>query len=249
MYYYRTNRKLIGSRNAAAPRSAYTEQSIAVPGPPAGPGGTITFYNLLPAFNGLQDNVFDNQDALDTTYHGVELSASKRLSDRWQLLAGVTFGKNEGGVLTGDLNDPNNELNFPQGIEGTDSAYALRVSGTYLAPYDINVSGSFVMNDGYPYQSVFGVTRTAFPSLTRSTQNVRLTERGVERLPDVAMIDLRFSRTFRLGGRRLTPLLEVFNLTNADTIVGYNANVGTSYLLPTEILSPRLVRFGVMVDF
>ena len=157
------------------PSSAYTEHSIAVPGAPQGPGGNVTFYNLLPAFNGLQDNVFGNEDVLDTTFNGVELTASKRLRDRWQLLAGVTFGKNEGGVLTGDLNDPNNALNFPQGIEGTDSAYAFRISGSYVAPYDINLSGSFILNDGYPYQSAYAVTRTVFPTLTRSSQTVRLT--------------------------------------------------------------------------
>ena len=91
------------------------------PSPPSGPGGNITFYNLLPAFNGLQDNVFGNEDVLDTDFNGVELTASKRMRNRWQLLAGLTLGKNEGGVLTNDLNDPNNALNFPQGIEGTDS--------------------------------------------------------------------------------------------------------------------------------
>ena len=128
-YYHRTNRKIVGSRNVRVPSTAYTEHTIAVPGGASGPGGEVTFYNLLPAFNGLQDNVFDNEDVLGTTFNGVEISASKRLRDRWQLLAGLTLGKNEGGVLTGDLNDPNNALNFPEGIEGTDSAYAFRVSG------------------------------------------------------------------------------------------------------------------------
>ena len=193
--------------------------------------------------------MFDNYDVLDTDYQGVEFTASKRMSDRWQLLAGLTFGRNEGGVLTGDLNDPNNLLNFPQGIEGTDSEYTYRVSGSYVAPYEISLSGSFIVNDGYPYQSTYAVTRTVFPTLTRSSQNVRLSERGDERLPDVTMIDLRVSRTFRLGERRITPMIELFNLTNADTVVGYNVNVGSSYLRPTEILSPRLVRFGFSVDF
>jgi hypothetical protein len=78
---------------------------------------------------------------------------------------------------------------------------------------------------------------------------VRLTRRGDERLPDVAMIDLRLSRTFQFNDRRITPMIESFNLTNADTVVGYNANVGTSYLRPTEILSPRLLRLGISVDF
>jgi hypothetical protein len=251
MYYHRTNRKVIGQRNVAVPPSAYREHSIDVPGGSSGPGGAITFFNLNPAFQGqaFQDNVFDNEDLLDTTYNGVEITAAKRMTNRWQMLAGVTLGRNYGGVANGDLNDPNNLLNFPRGIEGTDSKYAFRVSGSYTTKYDINVSGSFILNDGYPYQSQFAVTRTAFPTLTRSSQTVRLAERGAERLPDVAMVDLRLSRTFRFTDRRITPVVEVFNLGNADTITGYNNNVGNTYLRPTEILSPRIVRAGVTVDF
>jgi hypothetical protein len=249
MYYHRTNRQQIGQRNQAVPSSAYTEHTVSVPGSPAGPGGSVTFFNLDPAFTGRQDNVFDNESLLDTTYDGVEITAAKRMNNRWQMTAGLTLGKNFGGVAGGDLNDPNNALNFPEGIEGTDSAYAFRLSGSYLAPYDISVSGSFILNDGYPYQSQYAVTRTVFPALTRSSQTVRLTERGDERLPDVRMIDLRVSRTFRFGERRVTPLVELFNLGNADTIIGFNNNVGGTYLRPTEILSPRIVRFGVLVDF
>ena len=79
---------------------------------------------------------------------------------------------------------------------------------------------------------------------------MRLSRRGDERLPDVAMIDLRVSRTFRV--RRSANHADDRDLqpdSNADTVVGYNVNVGSSYLRPTEILSPRLVRFGISVDF
>jgi hypothetical protein len=43
------------------------------------------------------------------------------------------------------------------------------VSGSYIAPFEINVSGSFILNDGYPYQSAYAVTRGVFPTLTRSS--------------------------------------------------------------------------------
>jgi hypothetical protein len=76
-----------------------------------------------------------------------------------------------------------------------------------------------------------------------------LSERGDERLPDVAMVDLRISRSFRFGTRRITPLIEVFNLGNADTIVGYTTTVGSAYLRPSDILAPRIVRVGLTMDF
>jgi hypothetical protein len=250
-YFHRTNRRQIGSRNLKVPASAYTEHTVAVPGAPAGPGGAATFFNLDPAFVGqaFQDNVFTNEPLLDTTYDGIELTAAKRFSSHWQLLAGLTLGRNEGGVATGDLNDPNNSAVFPDGIEGTDSRYAFRLAGSYSAPWGLNVSGSVIVNDGYPYVSQFNVTRTQFAALTRSSQTARLTRRGDERLPDVMMVDLRVSRTFRVGTRRILPLVEVFNLSNADTVVGYSSTVGAAYLRPSDILSPRIVRAGVTIDF
>ena len=194
--------------------------------------------------------MFDNEDVLDTAFKGVELTASKRMRDRWQLLAGLTLGKNEGGVLTGDLNDPEQRAELPAGIEGTDSAYAFRAVGLVrgavrhqrqrqLHPerrlsVPVGLRGHA---DGVPGADAIEPDR---PAVQR---------RGDERLPDVAMIDLRVSRTFRFNDRRDHADARMFNLTNADTVVGYNANVGGSYLRPTEILSPRLLRLGISVDF
>jgi hypothetical protein len=256
MYYHRTNRNRIGQRNVAVPSTAYTEHQVAVPGPPTGPSGTFTFYNLNSAFFGgaFLENVYDNEEILDTDYDGVELTAVKRFSDRWQLLAGLTLGRNEGGVVTGDLNDPNNALTFPEGIVGNDSKYSIKVAGSYLIPWgEVMVSGSLLRNEGFPYSSSFRVTRTVFPTLTRADQVIaRLAERGDERYPDVTLLDLRFSRPFRLGRARqinVEPLVELFNLGNASTIVARNSSVGSRYLFPTEILSPRIVRVGFSVTF
>jgi hypothetical protein len=256
MYYRRTNRNQIGQRNVAVPSTAYSQQQVTVPGPPTGPGGTFTFYNLSSAFFGgaFLENVFDNEAILDTDYNGVEFTAVKRFSDRWQLLAGLTLGKNEGGVVGGDLNDPNNALVFPEGIVGNDSKYSIKVAGSYLVPWgDVMVSGSLLRNQGYPYTSSFSVTRTVFPALTRASQSIpRLAARGDERYPDVTLVDLRFSRPFRVGRDRaihIEPLVEIFNIGNASTIVSRTTGVGSRYLFPTEILSPRIVRVGLSARF
>ena len=252
VYFHRTNRKLVGFRNVRAPASAYTPITIGIPGEPTGPGGQVTFYNLSPNVFGQAfiDNVYDNDPVLDQDYDGVEMTLTKRFSGRWQLMAGLTLGKNEGGVLTNDLNDPNNAENFPQGIVGDDSKYALRVAGSVMLPWDFMVSGSFIANQGYPFQSTYTITRTTYPALTRANQLVRLTSRGDERLEDVAMVDLRLSRSFALGGtRKFTPQVEIFNLGNASTVVRNTPAVGTLYLAPAEILAPRVVKIGFAMTF
>lgn len=261
MFYYRTNRKQMGQINTLQPASAYTAHTVTIAN---GPGGTVanprpttaTVYNISAAANTLAANVRDNVDYLDTTYKGVEFTATKRFSRKWQMQAGFTLGKNEGGVSGGtDLNDPNN-TRFPTGIIGNDSEQALRVSGSYTLPWDISFSGSVVANNGYPYVSTFNLTRAAAAAqgitLIRASQTIQLSKRGEERYDNVVMADLRLSKSFRFGARNFTPQIDFFNITNADTVVNHTTAVGGSYLLPSggdPILSPRTIRVGFSLNF
>ncbi|HZP47138.1 MAG TPA: TonB-dependent receptor [Vicinamibacterales bacterium] len=274
MYYYRTNRNQIGTSNTLVPASAYTASTVNIPNGPNGPT-SATLYNLTSAsFLSLSNQILDNQPFLDTKYNGVEFTANKRMSHRWQMVAGLTIGKNTGGLNTsagsgqattitgstnaGDLNDPN-QTRFANGIVGNDSPVAFRLSGSYTAPYDIQVAGSLVSNGGYPYVSTYTVTRAAFPSLctancgtglVRSSQLVILGDRGDERLPAVTLVDLRLSRAFRFGQRRISPQFDIYNLFNRYTPQGVGTGAqATSYLVPTSIVAPRIMRIGFSVDF
>lgn len=267
MFYYRANKDQIGQRNIAVPTSAYTPFTVNIPN---GPGGTVsspkpttvTVYNLDRTLVSANNTVRDNEPYLDTDYKGVEFTATKRFSNRWQMQAGFTIGKNEGGVNasggtgqsgTADLNDPNLTV-FPNGIIGNDSERAFRLSGSYRLPGDITVAGSVISNNGYPYVSTFAVSRalasTAGVTQTRASQTVFLSERGNERFPDVTMFDIRLSRPFRFGGgRSFSPQIEFFNVGNADTVVSQSNAVGSAYLRPAAILSPRIIKLGFSLNF
>jgi hypothetical protein len=266
MFYYRTNRDQFGQRNVAQPASAYTPFTATLTN---GPGGTlanpvpttVTVYNVSSAVNALTDNVRDNEPYFDTEYKGVEFTATKRFSQNWQMQAGFTIGSNKGGVAlnttgaqstTVDLNDPNIAL-FPEGIIGNDSELAFRLSGSYTLPWDVSLAGSLISNNGYPYVSYFAVTRaqaaTAGVTQTRASQTVFLSERGDERYRNVTMFDVRLARAFRFGNRSITPQIDFFNIGNADTVTTHNAAVGGTYLLPQEILSPRIIRVGFSLNF
>jgi hypothetical protein len=258
MFYYRTNRQQIGQVNTLVPTSAYTQFTVPVTN---GPGGTVaspkpttaTVFNLAPALVSAQNNIRGNQPYLDTDYKGVEITANKRFSRNWQMVGGVTIGKNQGGTTNGtDLNDPNVTL-FPQGIIGNDSKWAFRLSGSYHLPYDLSLAGSLISNQGYPYTSSFSVSRalaaTQGVALTRASQTVLLSNRGDERLPNVTSLDLRLSRAFKFGQRRISPQVDFFNIGNAAPIVSLNSAVGGTYLAPSEILAPRIIRVGFAVDF
>ena len=140
MFYYRTNRDQFGDRNNAVPASAYTQHTVTIPnGPGGGPGTTnlqpttVPVWNIPASLASADQTVRDNATYLDTEYKGVEFTATKRFSQKWQMQAGFTIGKNEGGFGGTDLNDPN-RVRFPRGIIGNDSERALRLSGSYELP-------------------------------------------------------------------------------------------------------------------
>ncbi len=269
MYYHRTNRNQIGVVNAAVTPDMYVPVTVNVPNGPNGPM-TQTVYNLAsPSFNSLANYQYQNSSYLDTDYNGLEITANKRFSNRWQMVAGLTFGANKGGLNTGgtatgqtnslgtvgtategDLNDPNATL-YHNGYVGYDSKVQFRMSGSYVLPYNISVAGSLISNTGYPYSSTYTVTRTVLPSLVRASQVIFLSNHS-ERLPAVTSIDLRFSRAFRFGSRQIVPQVDIFNIANSAAIVGLNPAVpasGSTYLAPNQILSPRIVKVGFSVDF
>jgi hypothetical protein len=262
MYYYRTNKKQIGQVNTLQPASAYTRHTVTIPN---GPGGTLSnpqpttaeVFNISVAANTQNASIRDNAEYLDTEYQGVEFTATKRFSRKWQMQMGFTLGKNEGGVSPGnDLNDPNN-TRYPQGIIGNDSEQALRLSGSYELPYGINFSGAMIANNGYPFVSTYSLTRAAAAAqgivLTRASQTIQLSRRGDERYDNVVMFDARLGKSFNFGaGRRFTPEISFFNITNADTVVNTTTAVGSSYRLPAggdPILSPRIIRVGFALSF
>jgi carboxypeptidase family protein/TonB-dependent receptor-like protein len=271
MYYHRTNRNQIGTRNTAVPPSDYTAATVSIPNGPNG-ATTATLYNLSNvAFNSQTLLILDNQPYLDTVYNGVEFTASKRLSHRWQMVAGLTVGKNTGGLNSsngqastissttgGDLNDPNT-LTYGNGIVGNDSPVAFRLSGSYQAPWNLLVAGTLISNSGFPYISTYSVTKAAFPGictsgcaggLVRSSQFVFLSDRGDERLPAVTQIDLRVSRSFRFGqNRRIVPQIDLFNVGNSYTPTSVVAAVGPTWRQPSAIISPRIARVGFSINF
>ena len=93
-------------------------------------------------------------------------------------------------------------------------------------------------------------TRPQGITLTRASQTVLLSDRGDERYrhrddvrhSPVEVVPFRLSRSF-------TPQVDFFNIGNADTVVNHNVAVGGTYLLPSEILAPRIIRIGFSLNF
>jgi hypothetical protein len=135
----------------------------------------------------------------------------------------------------------------------------------YPLPWHIQTSAIYQNSPGIPITASYVATNAEIlPSLGRNLGSCRgaATCNGnatVELIPAnsvfeprLQQVDLRFSRIFEFGRRRVRGDLDVYNMFNASNVL----NMNTTYSPPggvwqdvTQILAGRLVRFGVQVDF
>jgi hypothetical protein len=188
-------------------------------------------------------------------YKGVDLTATKRFSNRWQMAVALTLQDNPNYFPNGTRTflDPTG-LEFQDGVS-TISRYLFKAQGSYTLPWDVNVSANFNWNEGD--------TRTltingpgAVPGGTTGTINRNTLEFGPRdqfRFEAVKLLDMGVQKifSFRGGKNRVKLMVDGFNMLNVNTIRGYASN-NTSLAgatQPNSIVPPRVFRFGTSIQF
>jgi hypothetical protein len=245
IFIVRQQRRLFGSLNTAVPIENWigpltvTEVSS---------GQTVQVWNRPSTASA---NLFYNSSDLNTDYKGVDWTVSKRMSHNWSMLVGGSYGSANGTTRGGNRADPNvvyNPYDKDQ-ITNNDRPWSYRASGVYQLPYDFFVSATYQYQVGAPETTTVSVTNATI-SLAQGTQSVLVAPIGDVRYPNVAQLDLNLRKTFRLpGSQRLTPRLEVFNLTNEATITDWITQLGPTYHRPSGIQHGRLIKLEVAYDF
>jgi hypothetical protein len=73
---------------------------------------------------------------------------------------------------------------------------------------------------------------------------------GKYRLPKVSTLDARFEKQITFGSRRISFDVDLFNVLNRGTVLGRKYDVeATNFNAVTEIMNPRIARFGVRFNF
>src|SRR5262249_25971038 len=139
-------------------------------------------------------------NTLDSNFNGVDINFRKRMSSHWMVIGGFSYGHNHGDTyLTATINDLNNpNLFFRRGVLERDVPYSFKVAPVYEAPLGINVSANLQHFTGFPENTTVNVTSTTV-ALTQGSTSVRVQPRGTTRLPDNTILDVRFSKTVRIG--------------------------------------------------
>jgi hypothetical protein len=242
-YTRREKRNQLGQRNVAVPMSSYQRLTVVE----RNSGQTVTVYNQDTALRGRLDTVWDNENEMDSTYDGGDITLNKRLSNRWMLTGGVSIGRNIGYVGTADLNNPNSK-EFSRGIEGNSVPFSFSMSGLYELPYGISLSGSYQYQTGFPELTTVSVGSNTV-ALTQVTQSVTVAPRGDTRYPSLNQLDLSLRKSIRFGNRVFQPRLDIYNVTNNATIRTRTTQLGPTYHRPSAIQRGTLIKAGMHIDF
>jgi Carboxypeptidase regulatory-like domain len=251
-YHRRQHRDGLTVLDRARPSDAYT--AVTRTYTDLGAQQSITVYSLDPALVTRRDRIITNIDGLRSDYDGMIFTINKRLSNGWQLLAGLTFQSHDGfahngtftdpGTIT-DFNNPNYVLNRDTAAVFTDIPWSFGFSGSYQLPWEIVFSGKYTSGAGGPLMRTLVVS-----GLPQGSETVWVQPRGVDRTEDVTQfVDVRFAKRWTFPAMRLEGTVDVFNLLNANHVTGQVEAIGTTIGRPNRILTPRIIRFGVTARF
>ena len=103
-----------------------------------------------------------------------------------------------------------------------------------------------------PAQFLAATGRPLRPGLTSATVN--LLRQGDLYGDRVNVVDMRFTKILRFGGKRTNIGVDLYNMFNSNMATAFEAVYepvpgGGEWLQPTSVLQPRFVRFNVQFDF
>ena len=229
---------------------------------------TFQFYNRTST--AVNQTFFTNDRNARQTYNGIEISGTKRMSNRWQMLVGYTYSQSRIEGLSVNTN-PNNLINVTGPLAGQntgfngqigDRPHQFKVTGTYILPFwDVGLAGNLNRQSGIV------ITRQVTTAQTvggNSTVNVE--PLGSFRLPTRTAMDLRLFKNANFGTRALELSVDFHNITNTNTFWDARTLSGTINLRqngdpngaintvpqfgsPAQVYGPRNIRFNAAFRF
>jgi hypothetical protein len=254
--YFTTGGAGANGPNVLRPYSAYSIPiSRRDPGPDgilgnADDGSPVTFYDYTAAYRGAafvatQVTNFPKSDHP----RSMDFTVTRRMSGRWSAQGSYFFVKNSQ-WLQKTVNSPNDEF-FPL---DTTWSWGANVTATYRLPYDVHISGFLQSKTGvqgqrtYTFRQVDPDGGTPIAQLNNVT--LPLEPNGSQQLAAINIVNLRASKEFSLGGdRRLVVDFEVFNALNSNAPLAATFVSGPTFGYVTNVLPPRIARFGARFRF
>ena len=212
--------------------------------------------------------ITSNRKGYHRTFNGLELSATKRLSNRWMGRFGFSWNRSRE-----YFDDPSTSIIDPTSISAdpqvngatvtvptagsgksqiylTLPTYQFVANGYYQGPWGLNLGGNFLVRQGYSQMFFSNDVGTNDPVYSTKDVLVVPDRIGQYRLPAVKSLDARIEKMFQFQRTQVAFDFDVFNVLNSGTVLGRIYDVSASnFNQVAEIMNPRIARFGVRVQF
>ena len=125
-----------------------------------------------------------------------------------------------------------------------------RVSATYQNIGGIPITANHVVTNAQVAPSLGrNLGQCGVAAVCNGTAVIELIEPGTMYENRLSQLDLRFTRIFRFGRSKLNGNVDIFNILNANTVLGITTRYGPSWLVPTAVLGGRVMKLGFQLDF
>ena len=138
------------------------------------------------------------------------------------------------------------------------TGWTFKASGSYVFNRGVLVSLSYNAMKGEPYGRLFTVTepflRLADPNrttpLVQGNMTILAEKIGTYYLPSINVMNLRAQKEFVLRGtHRLQLMLNIFNLTGAETVTDVVETTNRAFRRPSTNITGTVLRFGARYTF
>jgi len=243
-------RDAIGTININRPLSAYAVPvSVLDPGPDGQPssaddGATFTAYGLTAEALALQPlNVTTNLPGSDSDYYTWEITATKRQTARWSLLASFTkTWVREAALGMGNDFTPNALINTTANQDRY-TTWQAKMHATVSLPFEIRVVPVVRAQSGTPF------ARTFVRPLNYGNATIKSEPLDANRTDTIAIADLRTEKALRIGPARVMGFVDLYNLFNSNAVQALTTSSGAAWLRPTAITAPRILRIGGRLEW
>lgn len=235
-----------------------------------------TWYLPIASFPGSTPYRMVDKSTSYRDYIGLDLTLTKRLSNRWFLDSSLTLQDQR--VHWGkSYLDPTNQWaldgkpygNWSDSYNGKISAqmfarWIAKISALYQLPLGIDASATLYAREGWkiPHYITFAYENSEnWPGLYRAN-TIYLQAATKDSLPAMVELSFRLEKSFAVGSSRMWIMADVFNLLNRATVNrATDANFGVYYVdtqtyaaspynrVYNEILNPRTIRLGLRFEF
>ncbi|HWI20130.1 MAG TPA: TonB-dependent receptor, partial [Vicinamibacterales bacterium] len=217
---------------------------------------TVTYFE--PTIQIPSANIYTNRPDRFRDFNGLEFTFQKRMANRWS--ANFSYAYNDAVDYFDSANAYEDPTCVADSCPGSfeyapesggsgignvfqNSKWAVKANARVMLPWDVNVAMNYLGRQGFPFpQSILTPARAN----GAGTAQVLLDPMGEVRLDNLHTVDFRVDKTVRFGSFTLVPAIDVFNLTNTNTIQAINRNqAATNANSVSGIIAPRVMRFGI----